>query len=103
MRELQVPVPRNGAVDFLVALRQHPADRADLVAGWEAVEMPTSVVVFDNGETRNIFVLATSSAPGVIVVRRSSHWYEMRGMSPGVATLTFDLCGAIATTQVPVR
>ena len=45
-------------------------------------------------ETRNIFVLPTSSAPGVLVVRRSSHWYEMRGMSAGVATLTFDLCGA---------
>lgn len=69
----------------------------------ESIEMPASVVVFDTGETRNIFVLPTSSAPSVVEVARSSHWYAMRGVSAGVATLTFDLRGAIATTRVQVR
>jgi hypothetical protein len=69
----------------------------------DSVEMPASVVVFDTGETRNIFVLPTSSAPSVVDVARSSHWYAMRGVSAGTATLTFDLRGAIATTQVQVR
>jgi hypothetical protein len=69
----------------------------------ESLEMPASVVVFDTGETRNIFVLPASSAPSVVAVNRSSHWYEMRGVNAGVATLTFDLWGAIATVQVQVR
>lgn len=69
----------------------------------ESFEMPASIVVFDTGETRSIFVLPTSSAPSVVDVARSSHWYAMRGVSAGVATLTFDLWGAIATTQVQVR
>jgi hypothetical protein len=69
----------------------------------ESLEMPASVVVFDTGETRNIFVLPASSAPAVVAVSPSSHWYEMRGVDTGVATLTFDLWGAIATMQVQVR
>ena len=69
----------------------------------ESVEMPASVVVFDTGITRNIFVLPTSSAPSVVTVAPSSHWYAMRGVSAGVTTLTFDLWGAIATMQVNVR
>jgi hypothetical protein len=69
----------------------------------ESVEMPASVVVFDNGETRNIFVLPTSSVPTVVNVLRSDHWYKMTGFRAGVATLTFDLWGAIATVQVQVQ
>lgn len=69
----------------------------------ESVEMPACVVVFDTGETRNIFVLPTSNVPTVVNVSRSTHWYAMTGYRAGVATLTFDLWGAIATTQVQVR
>jgi hypothetical protein len=69
----------------------------------ESVEMPASVVVYDTGGTRNIFVLPTSSAPAVVSVNQSNHWYAMRGVNAGVATLTFDLWGAVATMQVSVR
>ena len=69
----------------------------------ESIEMPASVVVFDNGVTRNIFLLPISNAPSVVAVQRSNIWYAMRGVNPGVATLTFDLDGAIVTTQVQVR
>lgn len=99
MRELQVPCCGTAASITLVRIvRITPTAPTSLRVG-EAVEMPASVVVFDSGETRNIFVLPTSSASGVIDVRRSSHWYEMRAMSEGVATLTFDLWGAVATTS----
>jgi hypothetical protein len=69
----------------------------------ETVAIPASVVVFDSGETRNIFVLPRSNAPSVVSVNPAANWYEMRGLSAGVATLTFDLWGAIVTTQVTVR
>jgi len=69
----------------------------------ESVEMPASVVVFDNGVTRNIFVLPTSNVPSVVNVLRSDHWYKMTGFRAGDATLTFDLWGAVATLQVSVR
>jgi hypothetical protein len=69
----------------------------------EAVEMPESHIVFDTGERRDVFVLPSSSAPSVVAINRSSHWYAMQGVNPGDATLTFDLWGAIATLQVHVR
>lgn len=69
----------------------------------ESVEIPACVVVFDTGETQNTFVLAKSSASAVVAVERSNQWYAMRGGTAGVATLTFDLWGAVATIQVNVR
>lgn len=69
----------------------------------ESLEMPASVIVFDTGEIRNVFVLPESSAPAVVAVNRSSIWYAMRGVSAGDATLTFDLWGAVATLPVHVR
>jgi hypothetical protein len=69
----------------------------------ESVEMPASVIQFDDGTTRNVFVLPTSNAWGVVLVSRSEHWYAMRGMGPGVAELTFDYRGTIATVQVRVN
>jgi len=69
----------------------------------ESVEIPASVVVYDTGETLKVFVLPTSSAPAVVSVARSNNWYAMRGMNAGVATLTFDEYGVVATSQVSVR
>ena len=69
----------------------------------QSVEMPACVVVFDNGETRNIFLLAQSSVPTVVNVLRSDYWYKMTGFRAGVATLTFELWGATATLQVQVQ
>lgn len=79
-----------------------PTAPAALFIG-ESLEMPASVIVFDTGETRNVFVLPESNAPSVVAVSRSSNWYAMRGVSAGDAMLTFDLWGAIATLQVHVR
>lgn len=69
----------------------------------QSIEMPASSVVFDTGETRNIFVLPTSSLTSVVLVNRSEVWYAMRGLRAGTATLTFDLWGAVATRQVLVE
>lgn len=69
----------------------------------ESQEMPASVIVLDTGETRKVFVLPESSTPAVVAVSQSSHWYAMRGVSAGDATLTFDYWGAVATLQVHVR
>ena len=69
----------------------------------ESVEMPACVIVFDTGETRNVFVRPESSVPSVVSVAPSTHWYAMTGNRTGVATLTFDLWGAIATLQVQVE
>jgi hypothetical protein len=103
MRELLVPCCGTAPPITLVRIVSiTPTAPTSLRVG-ELVEMPASVVVFDSGETRNIFVLPTSSATSVVYVRRSTHWYEMQGLSAGVATLTFDLWGAVATTQVQVR
>ena len=79
-----------------------PTAPASLRVG-ESVEMPASRIVFDTGEIRDVFVLPASNAPSVVAVHPSSHWYAMTGSRAGVATLTFDLWGAIATMQVQVR
>jgi hypothetical protein len=68
----------------------------------ESVDIPASAIKFDNGETRNIFVLPTSSASSVVAVNPGSNWYAMRGMSAGVAVLTFDHRGTSAALQVRV-
>ena len=69
----------------------------------ESVEVPASTVVYDTGESHSVFLLPTSSAPAVVSLNRSNIWYAMRGVSPGVATLTFDEWGAVVTTEVTVR
>ncbi|HEX8029030.1 MAG TPA: carboxypeptidase-like regulatory domain-containing protein [Vicinamibacterales bacterium] len=69
----------------------------------ESVEMPASHIVFDTGERRDIFVLPSSNPTSVVAINRSSYWYAMQGVSPGDATLTFDLWGAVASVQVHVR
>jgi Carboxypeptidase regulatory-like domain len=106
MQEIpEKPVQCCGAVPDIRLIRIvsiTPTAPSSLRVG-ESVEMPASVVVFDNGETKNIYVLPTSSVPTVVNVLRSDHWYKMTGFRAGVATLTFDLWGAIATLQVQVR
>jgi len=69
----------------------------------QSVDMPASVVVFDNGETRNIFLVPQSSVPWVVNALRSDRGYKITGFRAGVATLTFDWWGAIATLQVQVE
>ena len=99
------PVQCCGAVPDIRLLRIvsiTPTAPTSLRVG-QSVEMPACVVVFDNGETRNIFLLAQSSVPTVVNVLRSDYWYKMTGFRAGVATLTFDLWGAIATLQVQVQ
>jgi hypothetical protein len=106
MQEIpEKPVQCCGAVPDIRLLRIvsiTPTAPSALRVG-ESVEMPASVVVFDDGETKNIYVLPTSSVPTVVNVLRSDHWYKMTGFRAGVATLTFDLWGAVATLQVQVR
>jgi hypothetical protein len=68
----------------------------------ESVPIPASVIRFDNGETRNIFVLPTSNASSVVTVSPGDSWYAMRGVSAGVAVLTFDHRGTTAAHQVRV-
>ncbi len=66
-------VLRDGTADQAGAHRQHHADRADVgLRVGELVEMPASKVVFDSGETRNIFVLPTSS-PTSVVLSKAQH------------------------------
>lgn len=103
MRELLVPCCGTAPPLTLVRIVSITPTAPTFLRVGEAVEMPASVVVFDSGETRNIFVLPASSATSVVYVRRSTLWYEMQGLSAGVATLTFDLWGAVATLQVQVR
>ncbi len=69
----------------------------------EAVGIPFCVVVLDTGETQNTEVSPVSSAPSVLSVGRSNQGYVMRGVTAGVATLTFDLWGAVGTILVNVR
>ena len=103
MRELLVQCCETAPPIRLVRIVSITPTAPTLLRVGELVEMPASKVVFDSGETRNIFVLPTSSPASVVYVRRSTNWYEMQGLSVGVATLTFDLWGAIATMQVQVR
>lgn len=99
------PVPCCGTAPVikLVRIVSITPTAPDALRVGESVEMPASHIVFDTGERRDVFVLPTSSAPSVVAINRSSHWYAMQGVSPGDATLTFDLWGAIATLQVHVR
>ena len=106
MQEIpEKPVQCCGAVPDIRLIRIvsiTPTAPSSLRVG-QSVELAPCVVVFDNGETRNISLLAQSSVPTVVNVLRSDHGYKMTGFRAGVATLTFELWGAIATLQVQVQ
>ena len=101
--EQPVTIDGNTAFDFRmvrVVSITPPALPEALRAG-ESLEVPASRVLFDDGTARNIFVLPSSSAPGVVAVSRSDVWFALRAVNAGIATLTFDHRGTAAA--VPVR
>jgi hypothetical protein len=68
----------------------------------ESVELPAATVVFDNGTERGIYIFPTSSAPSIVAVDRGQRGFVIRGMQPGIATITFDHRGVTATLLVRV-
>jgi hypothetical protein len=68
----------------------------------ESVELPAATVVFDDGTQRGIYILPASSDPAVVAIDRGQRGFVIRGVQPGIATITFDHRGIIATLRVRV-
>jgi hypothetical protein len=68
----------------------------------EAVDLPPANVVLDNGVERSVYLLPSSSSPSEVAVERGQRGYVLRGVLPGIATITCDWQGVRAMLQVRV-
>jgi hypothetical protein len=68
----------------------------------EGVELPLAGIDLDNGAQRLVYILPSSSDPTAVAVEHGQRGFVIRGVRPGVATITFDYQGAGTTLQVRV-
>ena len=52
------------------------------------MDLPAAHVVFDNGATRDVYLLPQSNAPAVVAVGRGERGYIVSGVGEGEATVT---------------
>lgn len=68
----------------------------------ESVELPIATIDLDNDSQRFVYILPVSSDPAVVAVGNGQRGFVIRGVRPGIATITFDYRGVTTTLQVRV-
>ena len=68
----------------------------------EAVELPINGIDLDDGTRKYVYIFPSSSDPSIVAIASGQRGWVVRGLQPGIATITFDYHAVTTTLRIQV-